>query len=318
MREAREVSKPLDNRLRRLLYKAAGYSAFPFHAYDEYGNVILPDDVVLPPEDKEHLEEALRSPKWEQLFSQLSALDDTENWNCYSVGLNYTGNSINLIAAKSLGTIGDPVHARRWCEALGNSMLRAVQQSAGTEWAVDHQLVKGLRAVLDALKRQLSGGGGGGGEQPTPEPGGGNGKPPQPEPAQPAGENEPEALDVAALSPVMALEFLSSLAEFALTMTQPRRITATVLWYVPEDWPAYSSKELLRAWGELERAENIWDGTRRVESCIWNPRIREAVGWKGRHYYLEGRPPMHLGPQNIQEFFYPGGLLAKAEGGESQ
>jgi hypothetical protein len=288
---------PLDSRLRSKLYRGLGFDTFPFHAYDEFGDIVVPDDVHFPPEQQAQLDQTLAAPQWKQIFRILTTLQ-TPEWACYSAALRFLGKDVELVVAKSIDSVPGGIKAAEWCESLGLTLLKSIQEWAGSQWTIDHGVLNGLIAVLNVIKGHMSGGGG---STPTGSvESGGTGNPPK-------GSTELliDRGDIGLFSPVMALELLVSLDKFALSFQKQRNVTAAVIWYVPENWGSESTDEILKNWRAVGKAPETWDKSRRVSSCLWNPEFNQLQGWEDAGHWTSGHPAMQIDPERMRRTLYP-------------
>jgi hypothetical protein len=252
-------------------YLSLGYDLFPFQAFDDAGQLIIPGSVSYPSWVKENIGRLASAPIWEPIYKTLSVLDSSQ-WDAFAAGVGFGSNDLRVSVFKSLRSVPNADAAYEWGRSYLGTITPTLAQYAGTHRVIDPAILKAISEALDMLPGNQKQ------NDPKTDPGGkrpGGGDPISLSLGEDAPVSETDAASaMSGFVPwlLLGLRFLTSLAT---NVALKNAVLTTVWWYPPQGMTI--DKSFVEGWKPIHTTYDR--GRNRVVHGIWDPSGMPKIWW---------------------------------------
>ena len=132
-------------------FAALGYDVFPFAAFDDAGQPIVPSGVTIPEQYKATVGRIAQAPVWSEIYRAMSLLDNPD-WRSYMAGLAFVGNDIRVAIFKSIASVdGDAEKAQQWALSYANTIEQTISEYGGRSHVVDPSWANVINDIIGIL-----------------------------------------------------------------------------------------------------------------------------------------------------------------------
>lgn len=126
-----------------------GYRIFPFEAFDQSGNLVVPSRVDFPPDVEQGLGKIAANPLWKDLFRTMSPLQS--HHKVFMAGIGLVNDRVQVAIFKSTTTVAGADEAMNWSESYHGTVEETLHRYAGSSYLLD----PAWRGVVDKARASL-------------------------------------------------------------------------------------------------------------------------------------------------------------------
>jgi len=238
-----------------------GYRIFPFEAFDQTGNLLVPDSVDFPADVDAGLGRIVANPAWKDLYRVMSPLQRQRR--VFMAGIGFMNDRVQVALFKSTTTVGNANEALSWADGYYGTTEASMHAYAGESYLLDPQfrmIIDKARGMLPAAQQDVDADVASATIQTDSED-----APPTEEPA-----------NSQALAPWLKFG-LDLLADVVTKATVRTKVLTTVAWYASQ----VADQTFAANWKPIHaNLQTGWLSGHRSAHLIWNP-VGAPVTWFG-------------------------------------
>lgn len=272
------MTQNFDSRIKDAMF-SLGYRVFPFEAFDNFGQLKVPDSVSFPSNVREGLTRIVTDPLWVDLYRTISPLQSSRR--VFMAGIGFVNDRIQIALFKNTNTVAGADEAMNWADSYHDTVEETVHRYAGTSYLLDPN----WRVILNQARGSL---------------------PPEQRDVEPATsiadfqvsneDNPPSGESVAVVSFIPWLKFGLDLVFELVTKAMVRTsVFTTVVWYSPN----FVDNTFASNWKPIHATlQKGWLSGHRSAHLIWNP-VGTPVTWRGQSVAWRG-PGLDMPHEPVQ------------------